>query len=375
MRIDRIDLYHITQRLVTPFVTSFGYQEERQCLLVALHSGDNEGWGECAATIAPGYSYETVKTAWHVMTDFLIPAVIGREFTKPEELAGWLVFVRGHPLAKASLDAAAWDLAARRDGLSLAQKLHERYYGGPKERIEVGVSIGIQGSVDELLSVIASYAAQGYRRIKLKIRPGFDLDPARAVRSAFPSKPVMLDANSAYTLADTPVFVKMDELNLLMLEQPLHHDDIIDHSHLRPQISTPLCLDESILSADLARQAIEIGACDIINIKPGRVGGLSEARRIHDVCFENGIPVWCGGMLETGIGRAAQLALASLPGFSLPGDISATARYYHEDVARPDFVLSTEDSTIQVPTDPGLGVEVDRNRLSKVTLRQESFEP
>jgi O-succinylbenzoate synthase len=236
------------------------------------------------------------------------------------------------------------------------------------------VSIGIQPTVDQTLQTIQDFRDRGYGRIKLKIRPGHDVQLARAARAAFPDTAIMLDANSAYRLSDAAVFQAMDDLDLLMIEQPLAYEDIYDHSHLRPLIQTPLCLDESIHSADHARYAIALGACDIINIKPARVGGWTEARRTHDLCRQHGIPVWCGGMLETGVGRAAQLALASLPGFTLPGDISATERYYSEDVARPDFVLNVEDSTMNVPQGPGLGIAVDLARLEKVTRRKARFE-
>jgi O-succinylbenzoate synthase len=239
--------------------------------------------------------------------------------------------------------------------------------------VQVGVSIGIQPTMDQTLEFIQRHLDQGYRRIKLKIRPGHDLELARGVRAAYPKTSIMLDANSAYRLNDAPIFQAMDDLDLLMIEQPLGHEDIYDHSQLRPLIRTPLCLDESIHSADHARFALAIGACDIINIKPARVSGWTEARRVHDLCLENEIPVWCGGMLETGVGRAGQLALASLPGFTLPGDISATERYYEVDVATPDFVLNAEDSTITVPDGPGLGVKVNMDRLAKVTLRKAHF--
>ena len=373
MLIERIDLYHISQQLASPFVTSFGRQDERQCLILSLSSDGLTGWGECAATIAPGYSYETVTTAWHILTDFLIPAVLGRDLAEPEDIRDWSSFVRGHPLAKTSLDVAAWDLCAKRDGLAVAQKLVSPYENSPRDRVEVGVSIGIQPSIDETLAVVEEYLDKGYRRIKLKIRPGLDLEIARAARQAFAATSIMLDGNSAYSMADAPLFQSMDDLELLMLEQPLENDDIYEHSQLRSLIETPICLDESILSGSHARAAIAIGACDIINIKPGRVGGLTEARLVHDVCFEAGMPVWCGGMLETGIGRAALLALASLPGFTLPGDISATERYYKQDISRPQFLLNPEDSTIEVPIGPGLGVEVDMNRLSRATLRKKAF--
>ena len=373
MIIERIDLYHISQRLVSPFVTSFGREEERQCLLVAVHGAGLTGWGECVATSWPGYSYETTGTAWHILSDFLVPAILKREFQEPEEIIDRFSFVRGHPLAKAALDQAAWDITAKRDGLSVAAKLAGPYEEGPRQRVKVGVSIGIQPTIDQTLQVIRRHLDQGYGRIKLKIRPGHDIELARQVRLAFPELMFMLDANSAYQLSDAAIFKAMDELNLLMLEQPLDYEDIYDHSQLRQVIKTPLCLDESIHSANHARYALAIGACDIINIKPARVSGWTEARKVHDICRQVQVPVWCGGMLETGIGRAGQLALASLPGFTLPGDISATERYYLEDIARPSFTLNAEDSTLTVPNGPGLGVEVDRDRLSAVTLRAETF--
>lgn len=372
MKIEAIDLYHIQMNLVSPFVTSFGPQLERDSLLVAVHAEGLTGWGECVASNTPGYSYETIGTAWHILEEFLIPAVLGQDLQEPEDVPDWFSSVRGHPLAKATLDQAAWDLTAQRDGLSMAQKLCLPYGEEPRDRVKVGVSIGIQPSIGETLEVIAGYLAEGYQRIKLKIKPGHDVDLARSARQAFPGVAIMLDANSAYTLDDAPIFLAMDDLDLLMLEQPLGYEDIYDHSLLRPQIATPLCLDESIHSADHARFALAIGACDIINIKPARVSGWSEARKVHDLCRAHDVPVWCGGMLETGVGRAAQLALASLPGFTLPGDISATARYYQNDITTP-FTLNAEDSTIDVPTAPGLGVEIDFERLREVTVRKERY--
>lgn len=372
MKIERIDLYHISQRLVAPFVTSFGPQQQRDSLILTLHADGVSGWGECVATNDPGYSYETVQTAWHILSDFLIPAVLGWPFEEPWELPGKLSFVRGHPLAKAALEQAVWDVTARRDGLSFAEKLAAPYEEGPRKRVKVGVSIGIQPTIADTLDVIQEKVEQGYRRIKLKIKPGRDVKLAEAARRAFPDLALMLDANSAYRLSDASLLQALDDLNLLMLEQPLGHRDIYEHSLLRPQIQTPLCLDESILSVADTRFALDIGACDIINIKPARVGGWTEARGIHDLCREQGVPVWCGGMLETGVGRAGQLALASLPGFTLPGDISATERYYEVDIT-PPFRLNAEDSTMDVPDGPGLGVEVDRKQLEKVTLRQETF--
>ncbi|MBP7999217.1 MAG: o-succinylbenzoate synthase [Chloroflexi bacterium] len=372
MKIQALDLYHISMPLVSPFQTSFGTETERECLIVALHSEGLTGWGECVASPFPGYSYETIGTAWHLLTDIMIPMILGQELQEPGDLEEWLKSIRGHPLAKAALEQAVWDITAQRDGLSLAQKLAQPYAEGPRGRVKVGVSIGIQPRIERTLEMIQEYVDQGYRRIKLKIKPGHDIELARRARETFPNLPIMLDANSAYRLEDVATFKAMDDLNLLMLEQPLGYEDIYDHSRLRPRIITPICLDESIHSADHARYALAIGACDIINIKPARVSGWLEARRIHDLCYQNGVPVWCGGMLETGIGRAAQLALASLPGFTLPGDISATERYYTHDIATP-FHLNAEDSTLTVPTGPGLGIEVDHHQLTAVTRRKETF--
>jgi o-succinylbenzoate synthase len=373
MRIEAIDLYAISQMLVSPFVTSFGPQQQRDALLVTIHGEGLEGWGECVATNDPGYSYETAQTAWHILKDFLIPALLGADIEEPEELSPRFRFVRGHPLAKAALEQAAWDLTAQRDGLSFAQKLAAPYPEGPRSRVKVGVSVGIQPSIPETIDVIAGYLAQGYGRIKLKIKPGYDVQLAEAVRAAFPAILLMLDANSAYRLEDAPRLQALDPFNLLMLEQPLGYEDIYQHSLLRPQIASPLCLDESITSLDHAQTALALGACDIINIKPARTGGWAEARAIHDLARQHEMPVWCGGMLESGVGRAAQLALASLPGFTLPGDISATERYYEEDITAP-FVLNAADSTIDVPTGPGLGVTIDKEQLRRVTLRRESFQ-
>ncbi len=372
MDIERIDLRHISQQLVSPFVTSFGPQQKRDCLLLTVYADGVVGWGECVATNDPGYSYETTGTAWHILEDFLIPALVGQTVPEPEALPAMLSFVRGHPLAKAGLEQALWDVAAQQQGVSMAALLAAPYAEGPRERVPVGVSIGIQPSIDDTLRVIAEYVADGYRRIKLKIKPGHDVAVATAARKAFPDLPIMLDANSAYRLADAALFQTMDDLDLLMLEQPLGYEDIYDHSRLRPLIQTPLCLDESIHSADDARFARAIGACDIINVKPSRVSGWAEARAIHDLGVAAGMGLWVGGMLETGVGRAGQLALASLPGFTLPGDISATVRYYVPDITSP-FTLNDEDSTMTVPTGPGLGITVDEEQLARVTLRTATF--
>lgn len=372
MKIDAVDLFAISQPLIRPFVTSFGPQLERDCLLIAIHSEGLTGWGECVATNDPGYSYETSKTAWHVLQDFLIPSLMGQDVQEAQELTSLFRAVRGHPLAKAAIDQAVWDLTAQRDGLSLAQKLALPYAEGPRKRVKVGVSIGIQPTIKQTIELIQQHIDKGYGRIKLKIKPGYDIDLAGKVRDHFPDLVFMLDANSAYGLQDVAVLQALDQFNLLMLEQPLGYNDIYNHSKLRRQIETPLCLDESIVSAEHAQFALEIGACDIINIKPSRVSGWTEARKIHDLGRDAGIGLWVGGMLETGIGRAAQLALASLPGFNLPGDISATERYYNPDITAP-FALNSEDSTIDVPSGVGLGVEIEWAQLAAVLHRRQTF--
>ncbi len=365
MKIERIELFHIRIPLVSPFETSFGVTRERECLILRALSEGAAGWGECVADAHPGYSYETVTTASHILRDYLAPALLSQPVNDPRDIPELFSRVRGHPMAKAALEAAAWDLAAQQAGQSLRD-----FLGGARDRVPVGVSIGIQDSQAQLAETAARYRAQGYRRIKIKIKPGRDLDDARAARAALPDTPLMVDANSAYTLADAGLFQRMDDLELLMIEQPLGHDDIHEHSQLQPLLRTPICLDESIHSAGDARFAIAAGACRIINIKQGRVGGLTNAIALHDACRERGVPVWCGGMLETGIGRALNVALASLPNFTLPGDLSASNRYYAQDLIDPPFELNA-DGTLTVPDGPGLGVHVAADRLERVTLHRE----
>ena len=367
MLLEAIELRHVRMQLRSPFETSFGVEHDRDCIVVRLQSEDLVGWGECAASYYPGYSYETIGTAWHVLSEFFIPAVLGQRVSDVNDFKALLARFKGHNLARAGLEMALWDLIGKASQVPLAHLL-----GGQRQSVSVGVSVGIKPDEGSLLKVVEDYMQTGYGRVKLKIKPGRELRELQAVRRAFPDLKLQVDANSAYSLQDVPVFVAMDSLNLLLIEQPLAEDDLIDHSVLQQSLKTPLCLDESILSMRHARQAIEIGACRVINIKAGRVGGLAEALRIHDLCSERGVPVWCGGMLETGIGRAANLALASLPGFTLPGDISASDRYYAEDIAEPRFELNP-DSTIDVPQEPGLGVMVVEEALNSVTLRKESF--
>lgn len=368
MRPERITLHHISMPLVHPFETSFGVEANREAIIVCVEADGAAGWGECVAGRRPWYSYETVTTAWHILSDVLIPLVLGQELEKPRAVFDRFGRVRGHPMAKAGLEMAMWALAATQQETPLARLL-----GGRRDRVPVGVSVGVQESVDALLARVAGFLEQGYGRIKIKIKPGWDVAPVRALRRKFPDLLLQVDANSAYTLADTAVFKRLDEFDLLLIEQPLGHDDVYDHARLQQQIRTPICLDESIRSVAHARAALELGSCRIINIKPGRVGGHTASIRIHDLCRRRDVPVWHGGMLETGIGRAHSVALASLPGFTLPGDISASARYYAQDLVEPPFVLNSEDSTLGVPAAPGLGVAVNTERLQAVTLRTATF--
>jgi len=352
--------------LVSPFETSFGRETNRQCIIVTLHAEGLPGYGECVASREPGYSYETTGTAWHILKDFIAPLILDQEIQDADDFQKRVERIRGHHLAKAAVEMALWDLFGKRDGKSLKDM-----FGGTREKVEVGVSIGIQESASALVRSVDSYVEQGYSRVKIKIKPGREVDETIAVRAAYPTLRLQVDANSAYTLESAQVLKALDDLNLLLIEQPLFEDDIWDHRLLQADFKTPICLDESIVSPRHARYALEMGACRIINIKPARVGGLSQGIAIHDLCQAQAtpVPVWCGGMLETGIGRASNLALASLPGFVLPGDISASDRYYQRDVTNERFVLN-EDSTIDVPDKSGLGVTLDEEALKQFTLSE-----
>ena len=365
MRIERVALSHVRMALVSPFETSFGRSETRDCVIIEVFANGLVGYGECVADRDPGYSYETTGTVWHILREFLVPLLLQKSFSHPTDFQAAFDQVRGHLMAKAGLEMALWDLQGKAQGCSLRQLL-----GGVHSRVAVGVSIGIQPSPAALVEVVGEYVHQGYQRIKIKIKPGHDVNETQAVRRAFPDIRLQVDANSAYTLESAQVLLPLDELNLLLIEQPLFEDDLWDHSRLQAQFTTPICLDESIVSLRHARQALEMGACKVVNIKAGRVGGLSHGLAIHDHCRPSGVPVWCGGMLETGIGRASNLALASLPGFSLPGDISASDRYYKQDITHERFKLNP-DSTIDVPDAPGLGVSVDRDALNKFTIKKD----
>ena len=357
MKFSKITLYPLKMPLVSHFETSFGRIYERECVLVKIESEGLVGWGECAADRDPGYSYETTGTVMHILKDFALPLLVGQDVVDAAEFQSRIDQIRGHHLAKAGVEMALWDLLGKRDGKSLKEM-----FGGIKDSIDVGVSVGLQDTTADLVKAVDGYVAKGYQRIKIKIKPGRDVSEAEAVRKAYPQIKLQVDANSAYSLETAHILKPLDDLNLLLIEQPLFEDDIWDHRLLQKQLRTPVCPDESVISPRHARYAIEMEACRIINIKPGRVGGLSQGMEIHDMCENIGMPVWCGGMLETGIGRASNLAIASLPGFTLPGDISASDRYYTRDVTYERFTLNA-DSTISVPTGPGLGVTVDEKAV------------
>jgi len=367
MKIDRIELREIQLPLVHCFETSFGRTTRRRIVLVRVESEGVTGWGEVTCGEGPFYNYETPETAWHILRDFLIPWTLGKDWSSVEEVAQCFQPIRGHNMAKAALENALWDIEAQRKGVPLWKLI-----GGTLEEIPCGVSIGIQDSVEALLEKIQIELDGGYQRIKVKVKPGRDVDVLDRIRRQFPRLALMADANAAYSLSDLAHLKLFDRFHLMMIEQPLGWDDILDHAALQREIATPICLDESIHSAGDARKAIAAGACKIINIKLGRVGGFTAAQRVHDVCRERKVPVWCGGMLESGIGRAQNVALSTLPGFSLPGDISASRRYWSEDIIEPEVTV-TSRGTIRVPPTPGLGYAPRLDRIEKLTVRRETF--
>lgn len=360
-----IELIEINIPLVHFFETSFGRTSERRIILIRVEDSDGaEGWGEVACGETPSYSDEWTDSAWVTLEKILAPMVVGKTFEKAADV--WDVFtkVRGHRMSKAAIETACWDLEAKKLGVPLW-----RHIGGTQNEIECGVSIGIQDSVEQLFEKIQTELDAGYRRIKIKIKPGWDYDVIRQVREHFGDIPLMGDANSAYMLNDIELFKRMDEFGLMMFEQPLAHDDMLDHAKLQREIKTPICLDESIKSPDDARKAIELGACRIINVKLGRIGGFSQAKQIEEICRNANIPVWCGGMLESGIGRAHNIAMSTLAGFKLPGDVSASKRYWHEDIIEPKVEVSA-NGTITAPEGPGLGFDVQLERIYELTQRK-----
>jgi o-succinylbenzoate synthase len=359
MKLTAVEMRRIHLSLVAPFETSFGVQTERDILLLKAITTDGEGWGECVAGEEPTYSSEYVEGAQHVLIHHLLPRLLGFPSLEAEDVGPVLRPVHGHHMAKAAIEMAILDAQLRARGESFG-----KYFGAVRPAVDCGVSVGIHKTIPELLETVGDYLEQGYRRIKLKIKPGWDVEPVRAVRERFGKVALQVDANTAYSLADTAQLALLDPFDLLLIEQPLPEEQVLAHAQLAMSVRTPICLDESITSAQAAADAIQLGACRIINIKPGRVGGYLEARRIHDVCAEHGLPVWMGGMLETGIGRAGNVAMAAMANFTLPGDTSASDRYYHRDITAP-FVL--RDGRLDVPTGPGLGVEVDLEFLDSIT--------
>ncbi|MGE3820818.1 MAG: o-succinylbenzoate synthase [Isosphaeraceae bacterium] len=362
MWIERIDLSLNRLPLVRTFRTSSSTKSHLDHILVRVESEGIAGWGECASPSDPYYCPETVETCWHLLQDFLAPAVLGHEWRTIDELVEVYRLVKGNNFAKAGLEMACWDLLARREGKPLAAML-----GGTRSEILSGVSLGIEAEPSALFEQIDRYLEEGYRRVKLKIAPEHDFEVVQRVRERYPDLPLQVDANSAYTLDDLDVLQRLDAFGLLLIEQPLAHDDVIDHARLQAALKTPVCLDESIHSAEDARKAIEIGACRVVNVKVSRLGGLREAKRVHDVCQSRGVPVWCGGMHEFGIGRAANVAIASLAGFMLPGDVSGSDKYYRDDLVDPP-VLAFQGA-VPVPVGPGLGHEPDEARIKREARR------
>ena len=359
--VEQVEIRLVRLPLNEPFETSFGKIDSRLIFLVNIVAGGLRGWGEVVASEAPRYSYETVATAFHMIRDFLAPALLAQPLTSLDDAAARFAQVRGHNMAKAGLELAFMDLLAQANDQPLFRLL-----GGEQRRIPVGVSLGIQPKLDLLIERIERHRALGYQRIKLKIKPGWDVDVVAEVRRRHPHLPLSVDANSAYTLADKEHLKRLDSFALVMIEQPLQNDDVVDHAKLQREFRTPICLDESITSLRMANTALELGSCRILNVKVGRVGGYSQALPIHDLCFSTGVPVWCGGMLESGVGRAHNIALASLPGFTLPGDISASSRYFARDIIIPEVTVGA-DGTVEVPERIGLGFDIDMDFLASRT--------
>src|SRR5579862_3500220 len=367
MNIEQIVLRETRMRLKAPFETSFGVTQDRRILLVVVVVDGVSGWGEVTTVESPSYNSETTDTAWHVISDFIASKLVGKEIRTASEIATLLGTIRGHQMAKGGVENAVWDAEAQLRGVPLAKLL-----GGALNEIACGVSLGIRENPQALVKKVEEELGNGYQRIKLKIKPGKDLDYVAAVRKEFPGILLSVDANSAYKLEDAEHLRKLDEFNLLMMEQPLQWDDIHSHAKLQKRISTAICLDECINNAAHALAAIEQGACRIINIKLGRVGGHSSARQVHDVCQQHALPVWCGGMLESGVGRAHNIAMSTLPNFTLPGDVSASQRYWHEDIIEPEVEVSSR-GTIRVPTRPGLGYAVQCYLKHRLTVRSKEW--
>ena len=367
MKIERVNLREIRMRLKAPFETSFGVTQERRILLVEMIADGVSGWGEITALESPSYNPETTDTAWHVVSDFIAPFIVGRDLPNAADLPNLLTGIRGHSMAKAGVENALWDIEAQQKGIPLWRLL-----GGTRDEITCGVSLGIRPTAASLVEKVEQELSCGYQRIKLKIKPGKDVEFVAAVRERYPKIMLSVDANSAYSLGDADHLRKLDKFELIMIEQPLGWDDIYSHARLQSQIRTALCLDECINNRQDADAAVAIGACKIINIKLGRVGGHTGARKVHDVCVERAVPVWCGGMLESGIGRAHNIAMSTLPGFTLPGDVSASSRYWSEDIIEPEVEVSPR-GTIASPGAPGLGYAVNRKLVERFCVRNRNW--
>lgn len=367
MKIDQVVLRHLQMEQKSPFTTSFGTFKTKEFILVeAIDTDGVSGWGESVAFDAPWYSEETMKTNWHMLEDFLLPLTFESPIQHPDELNQRFAFIRKNNMAKSAIEGAIWDLHTKKQGVPLSRAL-----GGKKNQIEVGISIGIQPTIDDLLRIIDKYVTEGYRRMKVKIKPGWDVEVMAAIREQFPDIQLMADANSAYTLKDTDLLQELDQYHLTMIEQPLASDDIIDHATLQAKLRTPICLDESIHSLEDTRKAIQLGSCQVINVKIGRVGGLTEALKIHDLCKKHGIPVWCGGMLEAGVGRAHNIAITTLDNFTMPGDTAASSHYWEKDIIEPE--VTVKDGLITVPDRPGIGYEVNRRQIDLYTVSSKTY--
>lgn len=367
VHISQVILHIIDASLKTPFTTSFGTMESKEvCIVEVIDQSGISGWGETVTSNDPDYNEETTFTAVHALKKFLIPAVLNRDITHPNEVFNQFKFIKRNHMAKAAIETAIWDVFAKKNEKPLYEIM-----GGVKQQIEVGKSIGIQKTPDHLVDRVEQFVNEGFKKIKVKIAPGFDSEYLNAVRKKFPDIPLMADANSAYSLKDMEDLKKLDDYRLIMIEQPLAHDDIIDHALLQKNIETPICLDESVYSFETAKKAIELGSGRIINIKIGRVGGLGEAIKIHDLCQEHNIPVWCGGMLETGIGRAHNIQITTLPNFTIPGDTAPSQHYWEEDIISPEVVM--DQGIIHIPQGTGIGYEVDRKKINKKLITSINF--
>lgn len=367
MKLIKIEIFQMEMRMKTPFSTSFGTVQNKPLYIVkATDESGVIGWGEGVAFEAPSYTEETQKTSIHIIEQFLVPRILNKTLIHPNEVHSLFTPIRRNQMAKASIEMAVWDIYAKLQKQSLAQTI-----GGTRKQIDVGISLGIEETIEKQLKTIAYFLKQGYKRVKIKIKPGWDVEIVKAIRSVYPQLPLMVDANSAYTLNDVEHLKQLDPYNLLMIEQPLAYDDMIDHATLQKQIQTPICLDESICSYEDARKAIQINACKVINLKLARVGGISEAIKIHDLCVENNIDLWCGGMLEAGIGRAHCVAITTLPGFNLPGDTAASNKYWDVDIIKPE--VEVDNGVIHISPSEGIGYEVNEDLIKKQTISYLEF--